>query len=132
MTAPDSTPSGDQAKRRQRRKLLATLGLGLTGAYVAPTLFSLGQAQAWDGRGRRRSRPSRPRYSRPSYSRPSYSRPSRYHGHRRGKRDRRYEDRRYWGRDERYDRHVYRRVDDYRDDPARLVEDLIFGPPGRW
>lgn len=123
MTAPDPTTSGDKAKR-QRRKLLATLGLGLAGAYVAPTLFSLGQAQAWDEHGYRRSRPSR---SRPSYSRPSRSRPSRYHGHRR-----RHTDRRYWGRHERYDRHVYRRVEDYRDDPVRLVEDLIFGPPERW
>lgn len=131
MTAPHSITPGDEAKRRRRRKLLATLGLGLAGAYVAPTLFSLGQAQAqaWDGHGYRRSRPSR---SRPSYSWPSRSRPSRYYGHRRHDDHRRYEDRRYWGRDERYDRHVYRRVDDYRDDPVRLVEDLIFGPPGRW
>lgn len=52
--------------RRRRRRLLATLGAGLAGAYVAPTLFSLGQVQAG----------SRPSHSRPSYSRPSYSRPS--------------------------------------------------------
>nr|WP_205600832.1 hypothetical protein [Halomonas socia] len=74
----------------RRRKLLAALGLGGVAAYVAPTLFSLGQAQAqaWHdagivveigGRRHRRQRRgsySRPSYSRPSYSRPSYSRPS--------------------------------------------------------
>ncbi|MFC2993034.1 hypothetical protein [Halomonas tibetensis] len=66
--------SPDEQKRQSRRRLLATLGVGMAGAYVAPTLFTLGQAQAHQGR----SRPShsRPSYSRPSYSRPSYSRPS--------------------------------------------------------
>ncbi|WP_181421931.1 hypothetical protein [Halomonas sp. LBP4] len=74
----DTTP--DEGKRLNRRRLLATLGVGIAGAYVAPTLFSLGQAQAWHDEPRdrryRRSGYSRPSYSRPSYSRPSYSRPS--------------------------------------------------------
>lgn len=60
-------------KRRSRRQVLASLGLGAAALYVAPTLMSMGQAEA---RGRHRSRPSHSRYSRPSYSRPSYSRPS--------------------------------------------------------
>ena len=72
----------------RRRKLLAALGLGGVAAYVAPTLFSLGQAQAWYEEGivieigsrrhrrQRRGSYSRPSYSRGSYSRPSYSRPS--------------------------------------------------------
>lgn len=71
--------SPDEQKRQSRRRLLATLGVGMAGAYVAPTLFTLGQAQAHQGRSRpSHSRPShsRPSYSRPSYSRPSYSRPS--------------------------------------------------------
>jgi len=75
MTAQRDTESPNERKRQSRRRLLATLGIGIAGAYVAPTLFSLGQAQAQHSR---RSRPSfsRPGYSRPSYSRPSYSRPS--------------------------------------------------------
>lgn len=58
--------------RQRRRRLLTSLGVGLVGAYVAPTLFSVGQAQAWHSS-----------YSRPSYSRYSYSRPSRYDHYRR-------------------------------------------------
>lgn len=66
-------------KRRSRRQVLASLGLGAAALYVAPTLMSMGQAEA---RGRHRSRPSHSRYSRPSYSRPKrshhhYSRPHR-------------------------------------------------------
>lgn len=55
--------------RQTRRRLLTMIGAGLAGAYVAPTLFSIGQVQAgsWSSS-----------YSYPSYSRPSYSRPSRY------------------------------------------------------
>lgn len=62
-------------QRRSRRQVLASIGLGAAALYVAPTMLSMGQAEA---RGHRRSRPSRsrPSYSRPSYSRPSYSRPS--------------------------------------------------------
>ena len=95
MSDRESTDSRNRLSDPRRRKLLAALGLGGVAAYVAPTLFSLGQAQAWQdgriiveigGRERRRrrrgsySRPSysRPSYSRPSYSRPSYSRPSRW------------------------------------------------------
>lgn len=62
-------------KRRSRRQVLASLGLGAAALYVAPTLLSMNQAEA-RGRSRSRSSYSRPSYSRPSYSRPSYSRPS--------------------------------------------------------
>ncbi|AQU82212.1 MAG: hypothetical protein JJT87_18005 [Halomonas sp.] len=80
------------SQRRSRRQVLTSIGLGAAALYVAPTMLSMGQAEA---RGRRRSRPSRsrPSYSRPSYSRPSYSRPrytrshySRDYHHRHGKR----------------------------------------------
>ena len=66
-------------KRRSRRQVLASLGLGAAALYVAPTLFSMGQAEAREHSRSRYSRPSysRPRYSRHSYSRHSYSR----HGH---------------------------------------------------
>lgn len=58
-------------KRRSRRQVLASLGLGAAALYVAPTFLSMGQAEA---RGRR---------SRHSYSRPSYSRPRhKHHAHR--------------------------------------------------
>lgn len=57
-------------KRRSRRQVLASLGLGAATLYVAPTLFSMGQAEA------REHHHSRSRYSRPSYSRPRYSRHS--------------------------------------------------------
>lgn len=59
-------------QRQRRRRLLTSLGVGLVGAYVAPTLFSVGQAQAWHSS-----------YSRPSSFRYSYSRPSRYDHYRR-------------------------------------------------
>lgn len=58
-------------KRRSRRQVLASLGLGAAALYVAPTFLSMGQAEA---RGRR-SRHSR---SRPSYSRPRHK----HHAHR--------------------------------------------------
>lgn len=60
---------------RSRRQVLASLGLGAAALYVAPTLLSMGQAEA---RGKKRSKPS---YSRPSHSRPHHSRPyhSRHH-----------------------------------------------------
>lgn len=61
-------------KRRSRRQVLASLGLGAAALYVAPTLFSMGQAEAREHH-HSRSRYSRPSYSRPRYSRPSYSRP---------------------------------------------------------
>lgn len=79
MPSPDHSTIQQEMHRKRRRRLLATLGAGIAGAYVAPTLFTVGQAHAWHeparGRGSRASR-SRPSYSRPSYSRPSYSRPS--------------------------------------------------------
>ncbi|MFB9146241.1 hypothetical protein ACFFU2_06870 [Halomonas alkalicola] len=103
MTAQRDTESPNERKRQSRRRLLATLGIGIAGAYVAPTLFSLGQAQAQHSR---RSRPSfsrpgysRPSFSRPGYSRPSYSRPS--GGYRRDRRDGVYRDRDYRRDDER-------------------------------
>ena len=73
--------SSDDQKRQRRRRLLAALGAGIVGAYVAPTLFSLGQAQAQHAPGHFRGNHVPPghakrRHSRPSYSRPSYSRPS--------------------------------------------------------
>lgn len=89
--------------RQSRRRLLTMIGVGLAGAYVAPTLFSVGQAQA----GHWRNSYSRPSYSRPSYSRPSYSRPSGYEFRRRD------------------------RVREYTDDPIRILEDAIFGTQNR-
>jgi hypothetical protein len=62
-------------KRRSRRQVLASLGLGAAALYVAPTLFSMGQAEARDHHHRSRPSRSRPSYSRPHYSRPHYSRP---------------------------------------------------------
>ncbi len=62
-------------KRRSRRQVLASLGLGAAALYVAPTLFSMGQAEARDHYHRSRPSRSRPSYSRPHYSRPHYSRP---------------------------------------------------------
>ncbi|HCA02615.1 MAG TPA: hypothetical protein DEO68_10605 [Halomonas campaniensis] len=61
-------------KRRSRRQVLASLGLGAAALYVAPTLFSMGQAEAREHH-HSRSRYSRHSYSRPSYSRPHYSKP---------------------------------------------------------
>lgn len=90
--------------RRRRRRLLATLGVGLAGAYVAPTLFSLGQAQAG---------------SRPSYSRPSYSRPSGRERHTR--------------RDHHSRRDRYPHRDDHRHDAHRDGIRLVISlRPSRW
>nr|WP_298248979.1 hypothetical protein [uncultured Halomonas sp.] len=119
--------------RQRRRRLLATLGAGLAGAYVAPTLFSVGQAQA----GHRHSHPShsRPSHSRPSWSRPSHSRPSRHDGAHRGHKRARHEhhhdhyhrdDRRHSHREYERDR---RRLRDYREDPVTIIEDIILGRP---
>lgn len=88
----------------QRRRLLAMLGAGIATAYVAPTLFSVGQAQARDWRGGRYERGS---YNRGSYSRGSYSRASGYDGRRRS------------------------RIREYSDDPVLILEDVILGPPRR-
>lgn len=110
----DTAVEAASSHRQRRRRLLAVLGTGLAGAYVAPTLFSVGQARAGD-RWERHSRPSysRPSYSRPSYSRPSYSRPSRPSGYRGPYRRER------------------SRLREYEDDPVRIIEDVLLGPPGR-
>ncbi|WNK21124.1 hypothetical protein P1P91_05460 [Halomonas piscis] len=101
MSEHNETAITPDIHRKRRRRLLAALGTGLAGAYVAPTLFSVGQAQAG---GRWSS------YSRPSYSRPSYSRPSRYRGPYRRER---------------------RRLREYEDEPVRILEDILLGPPRR-
>ena len=76
-------------QRRSRRQVLASLGFGAAALYVAPTLLSMGQAEAHDrgysrpnghhhqrpGRGRAKHSHSRPSYSRPHYARPDYSHP---------------------------------------------------------
>lgn len=72
-------------KRRSRRQVLASLGLGAAALYVAPTFLSMGQAEA---RGRR---------SRHSRSRPSYSRPRHKHHARRDEQYYRPHDRRRAG-----------------------------------
>lgn len=117
MTVQRDTESPNERKRQSRRRLLATLGIGIAGAYVAPTLFSLGQAQA------QHSRRSRPSFSRPGYSRPSYSRPS--GGYRRDRRDGVYRDRDY-RRDGVY------RDRDYRRDDERSGIRLIVSVPTPW
>ena len=87
----------------QRRRLLAMLGVGIATAYVAATLFSVGEAQAWDRRERRNRHGKRGSYSRGSYSRGSYD----YNGRKRS------------------------RLRDYHDDPVLILEDVILGPPRR-
>ena len=57
-------------KRRSRRQMLASLGLGSPSLFAAPSPSSMGQAEA------REHHHSRSRYSRSSYSRPRYSRHS--------------------------------------------------------
>lgn len=88
---------------QQRRRLLSILGVGLAAAYVAPTLFSVGQAEAGYRYNKRGS------YSRPSYSRPSYSKFSGYD---------------YRGRER-------SRIREYKKDPVLILEDVILGPPRR-
>lgn len=88
----------------QRRRLLSMLGVGIATAYVAPTLFSVGEAEARGWRGDRRYRGS---YKRGSYRRGSYSRASGYDGRRRS------------------------RIREYSDDPVLILEDVILGPPRR-
>lgn len=112
--------------RQRRRRLLACLGAGVAGAYVAPTLFSVGQAQAWHPH----SHPSR---SRPSWSRPSRSRPSRYDGAHRRHKQARHKHHHYY-RDDRHRSHREyqrdrRRLRDYREDPVTIIEDIILGRP---
>ena len=90
----------------QRRRLLTMLGVGIVTAYVAPTLFSVGEAQAWDRYERRNKHDKRGK--RGSYSRASYSRSS-------------YDNR---GRER-------SRLRDYQNDPVLILEDVILGPPRR-
>ncbi len=90
---------------RRRRRLLVTLGAGLAGAYVAPTLVNVAGAHPGPHR----------HGSRGSYSRPSYSRPSGGHHHHS------YSERRYY-RDERRHHH-------HRDSELRLN---ILLHPSRW
>lgn len=88
----------------QRRRLLTMLGVGIATAYIAPTLFSVGEAQArsWRNEGRHRGS-----YKRGSYSRGSYSWASGYEGRRRS------------------------RIREYTEDPVLILEDVIYGPPRR-
>lgn len=74
MSNPTDSTKDLLSKRRSRRQVLASLGLGAAALYVAPTLLSIGQAEAREHRHSRPSR-SRPSYSRPHYSRARYSRP---------------------------------------------------------
>lgn len=76
-------------QQRSRRQVLASLGFGAAALYVAPSLLSMGQAEAHErghsrphghhhqrvGRGRSKPSHSRPSHSRPNYSRPNYARP---------------------------------------------------------
>ncbi|HSH49406.1 MAG TPA: hypothetical protein VK991_12550 [Halomonas sp.] len=111
----DDELSAADRHRRRRRRLLASLGVGIAGAYVAPTLFSVGQAQAWDRRynshrhgSYRHDSHRRNSYRRNSY-RHSYSRPSGYE----------------------YRRRERSRIREYTDDPILILEDVILGPPKR-
>ena len=99
----DNTDTEMDMPCQQRRRLLGILGIGIATAYVAPTLFSVGQAEA---RYRYNKRGS---YSRPSYSRPSYSKYSGYE---------------YRGRER-------SRLREYQKDPVLIIEDVILGPPRR-
>lgn len=62
-------------QRRSRRQVLMAMGFGAAALYVAPTLVSIGQAEA---RGRHSSRYS---YSRPSHPHGHHSRPGRSRHH---------------------------------------------------
>ena len=88
---------------QQRRRLLGLLGMGIAAAYVAPTLFSVGQAEAGNRYNKRGS------YSRANYSRPRYSKYSGYD---------------YRGRER-------SRIREYKKDPVLILEDVILGPPRR-
>ena len=85
MTSRLSDP--EAIDRERRRRLLATLGLGVAAAYVAPALFTVGQAQA-RGSGDFRVRASalshfRGSFTGPSFTRPSFSHPHHHHDSRR-------------------------------------------------
>lgn len=89
----------------RRRRLLVTLGAGLAGAYVAPTVVNVAQAHPHHG-GHHGS------YSRPSYSRPSGG----HHEHH-------YRERRYYRDDHR------RRHHDHHDSGMHFN---ILLHPSRW
>lgn len=86
----------------QRRRLLAMLGMGIAATYVAPTLFSVGQAEARNRHGKHGS------YVQERYSRSSYSWPSGYDGRRR----------------------MRSRLREYQEDPVLILEDVILNLPG--
>ncbi|MCL7750146.1 hypothetical protein LV475_00790 [Guyparkeria hydrothermalis] len=96
------------ATYRRRRRLLITLGAGLAGAYVAPTLVNVAGAH-----------PGPHRHGSGSFSRPSYSRPSGKHHHHHGHHE--YRERRYYRDDRRHHHH--------RDSELRLN---ILLHPSRW
>lgn len=121
----DDELSAADCHRRRRRRLLASLGVGIAGAYVAPTLFSVGHAQAWDRRhdshrqgSYRHDSHRRNSYRRSSYRHSSYRRSSYRHG---GSRPSGYE----------YRRRERSRIREYTDDPILILEDVILGPPKR-
>ncbi|MBU3824003.1 MAG: hypothetical protein H9917_04165 [Candidatus Oceanisphaera merdipullorum] len=123
------SPDAAANDRQSRRRLLTMIGVGLAGAYVAPTLFSLGQAHAGDWRNSY-SRPSysRPSYSRPSYSRPSYSRPS----YSRPSYSRPSYSRPSYSRPSGYEYRHRERAREYTEDPISILEDAIFGTKNRY
>lgn len=110
----DNTAETPDSPCSQRRRLLAMLGVGIATAYVAPTLFSVGQAQAWDNHTDRHGSYSRHKYSKRNYSKNSYSRAS--YSQLSGNE--------YRGRER-------DRLREYRKDPVLILEDVILGPPRR-
>lgn len=98
-----SLPKDTDSPCQHRRRLLAVLGIGVAAAYIAPTLFSVGQAEA------RHRQDQRGSYSRDGYSGSSYSRPSGYD----------------------YRRRERNRLREYAEDPVLILEDVILGPPRR-
>lgn len=102
MSKKQKNELNEKEQRQRRRRLIASIGVGVLGAYVAPTLFTVGEAQAqWrHRRSYSRSSYSRYRYSYSySYSAPSY----------------------------RVLRRERSRLRDYADDPLLIIEDAIIG-----
>lgn len=91
----------------RRRRLLVTLGAGLAGAYVAPTLVNVARAEDRHHRGHH------------GYHRSSYSRPSGHHDHHY------YEERHYYHDDY----HHRRRHHDHHDSSMHFN---ILLHPSRW
>ncbi|WP_125199046.1 hypothetical protein [Guyparkeria sp. SCN-R1] len=92
----------------RRRRLLITLGAGVAGAYVAPTLVTVARAEPphHGGHGGHHG-----------HSGPSYSRPSGHHRH--------YSERRYYR-----DKHHYRRRHHDHHDSGMHFNILLH--PSRW